>query len=98
LKEVARQKDAEKQSQKERGIIEKVWMGNEPDDWKVKRDQKEKEALEEGRGYGGLIMDQIWDVWSWGKDKNEELKEADEKFLAEQKRLKAIKEENEGKK
>ncbi|PVH74581.1 hypothetical protein DL98DRAFT_349450, partial [Cadophora sp. DSE1049] len=57
---------------KERGLLKKVWMGGEGPDWKAKRDQKEKEALDEGRGYGGLIMDQIWEVWSWGKDKVEE--------------------------
>jgi hypothetical protein len=60
-------------------------MGNEGDDWKQKRDQKEKEALEEGRGYGGLIMDQIWEVWNWGRDKAEEVKEIDEKVVAEKK-------------
>ncbi|KAG4435526.1 hypothetical protein IFR05_008993 [Cadophora sp. M221] len=73
-----RRKNAE---DKERGLLEKVWMGNEGADWKAKRDQKEKEALEEGRGYGGLIMDQIWEVWSWGKDKAEEVKEIDEKVV-----------------
>jgi hypothetical protein len=70
---------------KERGLLEKVWMGNEGDDWKQKRDQKEKEALEEGKGYGGLIMDQIWEVWNWGRDKAEEVKEVDERVVAERK-------------
>ncbi len=69
----------------DRGVLEKVWMGNEGNDWKQKRDQKEKEALEEGRGYGGLIMDQIWEVWNWGRDKAEEVKEIDEKVVAEKK-------------
>ncbi|KAH9223033.1 hypothetical protein DL95DRAFT_124723 [Leptodontidium sp. 2 PMI_412] len=69
--------------EKQRGLLEKVWMGNEGADWKAKRDQKEKEALDEGRGYGGLIMDQIWEVWSWGKDKVEEAKEIDEKVVQE---------------
>ncbi|KAH7305711.1 hypothetical protein BKA65DRAFT_199616 [Rhexocercosporidium sp. MPI-PUGE-AT-0058] len=71
--------------EKERGLLEKVWMGNEGSDWKAKRDQKEKEALDEGRGYGGLIMDQIWEVWSWGKDKAEDVKEIDEKVVQEKK-------------
>lgn len=35
--------------------------------WKVQRDEREKKAAEEGKGYGDLIMDQIWDVWTWGK-------------------------------
>lgn len=75
-------------AEKERGLIEKVWLGGEGSDWKAKRDQREREALEEGRGYGGLIMDQIWEVWSWGKNKNEEVKEIDEKVVAEQKEKK----------
>lgn len=73
----------------EKGILKKVWMGNEGEDWKQKRDQREKEALEEGRGYGDLIMDQIWEVWSWGKAQNEEVKEIDEKVVAERKEKKA---------
>lgn len=35
--------------------------------WKVERDKREKEAAEEGRGYGDLIMDQVWEVWNWRK-------------------------------
>ena len=72
----------EESRQKEKGLLEKVWMGGEGDDWKAKRDQREKEALEEGRGYGGLIMDQIWEVWNWGKNRNQEVMEIDEKVLA----------------
>jgi hypothetical protein len=60
-------------------------MGGEGDDWKAKRDAKEKEALEEGKGYGGLIMDQIWEVWNGGKEKVEQIKEEDEKVVAERK-------------
>ena len=81
--EEIRKKEQEK---KERGLLEKVWMGAEGNDWKEKRDQKEKEALEDGRGYGGLIVDQIWEVWNWGKDQNEEVKEIDKKVIEEQKR------------
>ncbi|KAI0198990.1 hypothetical protein F4808DRAFT_433751 [Astrocystis sublimbata] len=51
-----------------RGVLGKVWMGDAPPDWKEKRDQKEKEALQEGGGgYIGLIMDQIGEVWSGSK-------------------------------
>lgn len=63
------------------GVLEKVWMGDAKEDWRAKRDREEKEALEEGRGYGGLIMDQIWEVWNWGRDKVEEVKEEDEKVV-----------------
>lgn len=54
---------------KQRGILEKVWMGDEKEGWKERRLQEEREAIEEGRGYGGLIVDQIWEVWNWGKAK-----------------------------
>ena len=94
LKELERKEDervqaAEKEKEKERGLVEKIWMGSEGEDWKAKRDQREKEALEEGRGYGGLIMDQIWEVWNWGRDKAEEVKEIDEKVVQERKEDKA---------
>lgn len=83
LDEVRRTK--EEDEREERGILEKVWLGGEGDDWKAKRDKREREALEEGRGYGGLIMDQIWEVWNWGKDKVEDVREKDEEVVKERK-------------
>jgi len=32
-----------------------------------------------------LIMDQIWEVWNGGKEKVEQIKEEDEKVVAERK-------------
>ncbi|KAL3418742.1 hypothetical protein PVAG01_10458 [Phlyctema vagabunda] len=49
---------------KDESLLKKVWMGDEGDDWKAKRDQREKEALEAGKGYGDLIVDQVWEVWN----------------------------------
>jgi hypothetical protein len=49
--------------------------------WKVERDRKEKEAMEEGKGYGDLITEQIWEVWNWGKGRAEGLKEKDEEVV-----------------
>jgi len=34
--------------------------------------REEREALEEGRGYGSLIVEQIWEVWNWDKEKDED--------------------------
>ncbi|RAO70723.1 uncharacterized protein BHQ10_006735 [Talaromyces amestolkiae] len=51
----------------DRSIPEKIWMGSEAENWKEKRLREEQEALDEGKGYGDLIMDHIWDVWNWGK-------------------------------
>jgi len=73
------------EEKRKKGFVERVWMGDEGGDWKAKRDQREKEALEEGRGYGGLIMDQIWEVWNWGGKKMEEVKEKDEEVVAARK-------------
>ncbi|KAI1799375.1 hypothetical protein F4811DRAFT_108292 [Daldinia bambusicola] len=63
----------EKEKEKERGLLEKVWMGDSDDDWKEKRDRREKEALSEGGGgYWGLIVDQISEVWNQGSKKKDE--------------------------
>ncbi|KAH8599895.1 hypothetical protein B0O99DRAFT_611343 [Bisporella sp. PMI_857] len=75
----------EELGRKEKSVIEKIWLGGEGDDWKKKRDEREKRYLEEGKGYGDLIKDQIWDVWSWRKDKAEEVKEKDEEILEKRK-------------
>jgi hypothetical protein len=85
--ELSRLREQERvQKEKERGLLEKVWMGNEGDDWKEQRDRREREALEEGKGYWDLIKEQIWDVWSSGEKKVEELKEVDEKVVEERKK------------
>lgn len=63
--------------EKKRGVLEEVKKLEGKPEWKAERDRKEREAEEEGRGYGDLIMDQVWEVWSWGKGKSKE--DADEK-------------------
>ncbi|KAI1131921.1 hypothetical protein F5Y10DRAFT_232239 [Nemania abortiva] len=61
----------QEESKTEKGILQRIWMGDATPDWKEKRDQKEREALQEGGGgYWGLITDQIAEVWNGGK-KNE---------------------------
>jgi hypothetical protein len=47
-----------------RGLWERMWMGGEKEGWKEKRLEEERKAIESGKGYGGLIMDQISEVWS----------------------------------
>lgn len=42
------------------------------DAWKVQRDKEIKEGLDEGKGFGDMIMDQIWEVWNWGKNKEDD--------------------------
>ncbi|KAI0434699.1 hypothetical protein F5Y09DRAFT_355578 [Xylaria sp. FL1042] len=57
--------------EEKKGVLERIWMGGAEPDWKEKRDQREKEALQEGGGgYWGLITEQVAEVWGGGK-KNE---------------------------
>ncbi|KAJ8128850.1 hypothetical protein O1611_g4779 [Lasiodiplodia mahajangana] len=52
----------------EKGILQRIWMGDAEPDWKEKREQKEREALQEGGGgYWGLITEQIAEVWNGGR-------------------------------
>ncbi|KAK4103817.1 hypothetical protein N658DRAFT_465460 [Parathielavia hyrcaniae] len=46
------------------GGLERWWMGGETEGWKERRLEEERRALESGKGYGGLIVDQIKEVWS----------------------------------
>ncbi|KAJ9148244.1 hypothetical protein NKR23_g5150 [Pleurostoma richardsiae] len=58
----------------QQGLLQKVWMGGEGENWREERERKEKEALEDGRGYTGLIMEQISEVWGQirGRKKGDE--------------------------
>ncbi|KAF7504884.1 hypothetical protein GJ744_001605 [Endocarpon pusillum] len=66
--------------------LEKVWMGNEKPGWKERRLAEEQEKISQGEGYGGMIMDQIWEVWNWGKEKGEDLEKKDEDVLRDRRR------------
>ncbi|KAM7207534.1 hypothetical protein V8F20_002012 [Naviculisporaceae sp. PSN 640] len=62
------------QAEEKRGVLTKVWMGDEKEGWKEKRLEEERKALESGKGYSDLIVEQIWDVWNqtWRGGKKEE--------------------------
>ncbi|KAJ5266619.1 hypothetical protein N7478_009427 [Penicillium angulare] len=60
------------QRKQEQGVVDRVWMGGEEKGWMERRLEEEKKALEEGKGYGDLIYEYIWDVWSWGKKDEED--------------------------
>lgn len=70
-----------------------LWMGGEKEGWKAKRLAEEQKKLDEGEGYGSMIVDQIWEVWNQGKDKAEEIKEKDEEVVESGKRQKRMEEE-----
>jgi hypothetical protein len=66
-------------AKREKSVLEKVWMGDEDEDWKEKRLRREREVLENGEGYGTLIMDQISEVWRRDKkDGNDSRQESQE--------------------
>ncbi|KAK3685707.1 hypothetical protein B0T22DRAFT_492582 [Podospora appendiculata] len=71
LEEARRARDEVKKGQ-EKGVLGRLWLGGETDDWKAKRLEEEKKALESGKGYGEMIMEQIWDVWNQGDDKKKQ--------------------------
>ncbi|OQE44390.1 hypothetical protein PENCOP_c002G02370 [Penicillium coprophilum] len=50
----------------EESVVQRVWMGGESEGWKERRLREEQKALSEGKGYGDLIQEHIWDVWTWG--------------------------------
>ncbi|KAI4222041.1 MAG: hypothetical protein LQ349_007705 [Xanthoria aureola] len=63
------------------GLARRLWFGSEKEDWKEKRIREEKEALEEGRGYGGLIGDAVREAFG-GSVEREDV----ERFNAERER------------
>ena len=65
------------------GLARRLWFGSEKEDWKEKRIREEKEALEEGRGYGGLIGDAVREAFG-GSVEREDV----ERFNAERGRAK----------
>ncbi|KAA6410629.1 MAG: hypothetical protein FRX48_06051 [Lasallia pustulata] len=53
------------------GLTKRLWMGGEKEGWKERRVREEREGLSEGKGYAGLILDQIREVGRWGKGGDE---------------------------
>ena len=45
------------------GVARKIWMGGETEGWQKRRAEEERKALEEGKGYGSLIMEHLRDAW-----------------------------------
>ncbi|BDD55275.1 hypothetical protein MAP00_000812 [Monascus purpureus] len=63
------EKELEKLRNSNRGALERVWMAGETEGWKERRLEEERKALQEGKGYGDLIKEHVWDVWTWGESK-----------------------------
>lgn len=54
-----------------RGLIRNMWMGSEREGWQARRLHHERERLEDGVGYGGLILEQVREVLGGGKGEGE---------------------------
>jgi hypothetical protein len=55
-------------------ILEQVYYGTEkPEGWRERRAKEDQKALAQGKGLSDIIMDQIWEVWTWGKAKEAEV-------------------------
>jgi hypothetical protein len=61
-----------KDKDKKKGLLGKLWMGEEEEGWKERRLEEERKALEEGKSYTDIILEQIWEVWNWDKKKGNE--------------------------
>lgn len=68
-----------REMEKSQGLAEKVWMGGESEGWKERRLREEQEKIVQGEGYGSMIMDQIWEVWNWGKKKEGNMEDSSKK-------------------
>ena len=72
------EKELERLRNADRGVAERVWMAGEKEGWKERRLEEERKALQEGKGYGDLIKEHIWDVWTWGESAKGKKKGAEE--------------------
>ena len=63
--EKRKEKEAKEKRARERGPIGRFWIGSEGEDWVEKRRRKEEKAFEEGKGYGGLMWDQIVEAFGF---------------------------------
>lgn len=70
--ERARRQGVEALGTEKKGLLGKLWMGEEEEGWKERRLEEERRALEEGKSYTDIILEQIWEVWNWDKKKGDE--------------------------
>ena len=46
-----------------RSLLRQLWMGDEEPGWQRRRLERERQELESGKGYGDIIMEQVWEVF-----------------------------------
>lgn len=72
--QLARQREAkEGKAQEDRGVVEKLWMGNETEGWKERRVAEDNEKIAEGMGIADMILEQVNEVF--GSKKKGEVEE-----------------------
>ncbi|KAF2451841.1 hypothetical protein P171DRAFT_12646 [Karstenula rhodostoma CBS 690.94] len=59
--ERARREGVEGLGKEKKGLLGKLWMGGEEEGWKERRLEEERRALEEGKSYTDIILEQIWE-------------------------------------
>jgi len=53
-------------------VTEQLGAHSQREAWKVQREKEIQDDLDVGKGFGEMISDQIWEVWNWGKKKDDE--------------------------
>ena len=46
-----------------KSLLRQLWMGDEKPGWQRRRLERERRELESGKGYGDIIMEQVWEVF-----------------------------------
>ena len=55
--------EGEEEEEGVKGMVKKVWMGDERPGWQARRLEREREELGRGKGYGDIIMEQVREVF-----------------------------------
>jgi hypothetical protein len=58
-----------------------LWVAREAEGWKERRLRDKHDKIAHGEGYGSMILDQIWEVWNWGENKADDVKEENKPVL-----------------
>lgn len=53
-------------------IAEQAAAGKQKKDWVRERDEEVQDALDVGKGLSDMIVDQIYEVWNWGKKRDDD--------------------------
>ncbi|KAK6431596.1 hypothetical protein LTR95_012243 [Oleoguttula sp. CCFEE 5521] len=59
-------------AEKSLSVTAEVQAARDSKDWVAERDKDVQEALDVGKGFGDMIMDQIYEVVNWGKKRDDD--------------------------